>query len=191
MTALSIVALAIFIFGAYAYGSVVVLSLRHRSPVWVPRQAPDPSKVKGNVHGMAMFVLCTLWFVLHSINEFRGLLGQPRTTDLIDVAALELVFGFPGLIFHTVLIEAAAGKQGPPPRGRLWSFVLFALYASGAALAIYAPVAIAGLIPAPVPLGAILGFSVGLLFTVSSICSMAVMATRHRPSPTTDQRRLR
>ncbi len=32
--ALSIVALCVFLFGAYAYGSVVILTIRHRSPVW-------------------------------------------------------------------------------------------------------------------------------------------------------------
>ena len=41
MTALSIAALCIFIFGAYAYGAVVVLSLRHRMPVWPGNVPPD------------------------------------------------------------------------------------------------------------------------------------------------------
>src|SRR5687767_12118001 len=113
MTALSIVALCIFIFGAYAYGSVVVLSLRHRSPVWSPAPAPFQPEWKIHLLGLAMFIACTLWFVLHSIIEFRSLVGEARDNDLIDLAALELVFFFPALIFQTVLMEAGADSLGP------------------------------------------------------------------------------
>ena len=104
MTALAIIALCVSIFGAYAYGSAVILSLRHRRTVWsrVP-SAPAPSV---HIQSLAMFIACTLWFVLHTIIGFRGLLGSPPNDDWFDLAALELVFAFPGLIFHTVLVES-------------------------------------------------------------------------------------
>jgi hypothetical protein len=119
---LSIVGLCVFIFGAYAYGSVVALSLRHRRPVWPAHVGPCPRPPGAAWVGLAMFVVCTAWFVLHSIIEVRHLLGAPasRQDDLFDLAALELVFAFPGFIFHTVLVETSCDPRRPRPPARGW-----------------------------------------------------------------------
>ena len=190
--ALSIIALCIFVFGAYVYGSVVVLTLRHRSPVWSKTAAADGSGFKARLIGLAMYVVCTLWFVLHSVIEFRYLLGEGKTDDLIDLASLELVYVFPGLILHTVLYETHANDDGTTrARARGWSVVLGAVYLIGAALAVYFTGAIFNLLPSPEPLGPYIGVSIGSLFTLASICCLIVMATRRRPTATRDQRRLR
>ncbi|HXG90397.1 MAG TPA: histidine kinase [Vicinamibacterales bacterium] len=192
---LSIIALCIFIFGAYAYGSVVVLSLRQRAPVWTDAVAPGSFRLRVKLRGLAMFVVCTAWFILHSVIEFRHMMGQSRTDDWIDLAALELVFTFPGLILHTVLMESAAGGGHPPrttPRRQGgWAWMLLALYGAGAALAIYFPAAMFGLVPAPRRLSPYIGFSIGALFTVSSICCLLVMRSRRNPTVSPDQRNLR
>ena len=88
-----------------------------------------------------------LWFVLHAIIEFRYLLGEPRKDDLIDLAALELVFIFPGLIFHTYYVETAARFGGRAAAG--WRAVMWGLYGAGAAMAVYFPSVIFGLIDGP------------------------------------------
>jgi hypothetical protein len=137
-----------------------------------------------------MLVTCTLWFVLHSIIGFRTLMGQPMNDDWIDLAALELVFIFPGLIFHTVLFESGVEAGVPRPIGR-WSLLLVALYVIGAAMAIYFPGAIFGLFPAPAQFNPLIGISIGTLFTAASVLSIVVMVSRRRKSPTRDQRRLR
>ena len=189
MTALSIAALCIFIFGAYAYGAVVVLSLRHRMPVW-PGKAPEGRKrLRAETVGLAMFVTCTLWFVLHSVIEFRFLMGEPRGNDLLDLAALEIVFLFPGLILQTVLIERSG--QDPPRHPRIWAFWVAVLYAVGAALMIYTPLAIYKYLPAPDSLSRVIGIAVGTLFTVTSVCSLILVAGRPKRQPTPDQQRLR
>ena len=207
--ALSIVALCVFLFGAYAYGSVVILTIRHHS------SAPSPTSTQffwevtlGWRHGdaafgfgfplnalrqpgMAMYLVCTVWFILHSIIEFRYLMGEARENDLIDLAALELAFAFPGLILHTVLRETDAGDKQPAFAVPGWRIALAGLYATGLAMAIYFPLAIFQVIPAPQDLGPHIGISIGALFTVLSILCLTLMATRRRPSPTPDQLRLR
>ena len=189
MTALSIAALCIFIFGAYAYGAVVVLSLRHRMPVW-PGKAPDDRKrLRAETVGLAMFVTCTLWFVLHSVIEFRFLMGEPRGNDLLDLAALEVVFLFPGLILQTVLVERSG--QDPPRHPRIWALWVAVLYAVGAVLMIYTPLAIYKYLPAPDSLSRAIGIAVGTLFTVTSVCSLILVAGRPKRQPTPDQQRLR
>src|SRR5687768_13551370 len=97
--ALSIIALFVFIFGAYAYGYLVALSMRDRTPVWSHARAPGARNSTARIN-FVMYVVCTVWFALHAIIEFRFLMGEPRHNDFVDLATLELVFLFPGLIFH-------------------------------------------------------------------------------------------
>ena len=186
-TALGIVALCISIFGAYAYGSLVFLSVRNRSLVWSRARVRTPG---AHLQALAMLLACTLWFVLHTVIGFRALLGEPMNDDWIDLAALELVFTFPGLIFHTVLLESGDDGGVPAPFGR-WSAALATLYAVSAVLAIYFPAAIFDAAPAPAQIGPLIGISVGLLFTATSVLSILVMASRRRKAATRDQRRLR
>jgi signal transduction histidine kinase len=189
--ALNIIALCVFIFGAYAYGSVVVLTLRQGRPIWSAGKSSGIFRLNVPLQALVMYVVCTVWFVLHTVIAFRLLMGEPWNDDLIDLAALELVFVFPGLIFHTVLLESGAHGSQSVATSRGWLAVLVLLYVVGAAFAVYFPAAIFNLVPAPRPLGPYVGTSVGGLFSVSSICCLAVMITRRTPSATRDERRLR
>jgi signal transduction histidine kinase len=182
---LSIAALFIFIFGAYAYGYLLLLWLRRPPPDL--RRHDDSFNAKVGRVGQAMFAACTIWFVLHAIIEFRYLLGEPRENDLIDLAALELVFLFPGLIFHTYYIETAA--TGRAAAG--WRAVMWGLYATGAAMAVYFPAVIYGLIDGPRVIGPYVGISIGSLFTVMSVFCLVLMQRRPARPPSADQRRLR
>jgi signal transduction histidine kinase len=183
---LSIAALFIFIFGAYAYGYLLLLWLR-RTPAVVGAKDTFNGTV-GRV-GQAMFAACMLWFVLHAIIEFRYLLGEPRKDDLIDLAALELVFIFPGLIFHTYYVETTARFGTRAAAG--WRAVMWGLYGAGMAMAVYFPSVIYGLIDGPRVLDTYIGISIGSLFTVMSVLCLVLMQRRPERPPSTDQRRLR
>lgn len=193
--ALSILALCLFIFGAYAYGSVVVLTLRHRTSVWSggarSPARPDTFLLDLLLPALAMYIVCTLWFILHSIIEFRFLMGEPRENDLIDLAALELACAFPGLIFHTVLLETSTECEHPRGLGRGALLLRAGLYLGGLAMAIYFPAAIFDLVAAPPKIGPFIGLSIAALFTVSSAGSLWLVATKPRPTATRDELRLR
>jgi signal transduction histidine kinase len=183
---LNIAALFVFIFGAYAYGYLLLLWLR---------QPPDLARAQDTFNGavgrvgQAMFAACTLWFVLHAIIEFRFLLGESRENDLIDLAALELVFIFPGLIFHTYYVETAAMPGGRAALG--WRAVMWGLYGAGIAMAVYFSSVIYGLIDGPRVIGPYIGISIGSLFTVMSAFCLVLMQRRPERSPSIDRRRLR
>ncbi len=187
---LSIIALCFFLFGAYAYGTVLVLTLRRGRPIWSAGTSPAALRLNVPLQALAMYCVCTAWFIVHTVIEFRFLMGEPRANDMIDLAALILVFVFPGLIFHTVLLESGADEGHPRPRSAAWSAVLTFLYAAGAAMAVYFPAAIFDLLPAPRTLGPSIGVATTVLFFLASACCLWVMATRRRKSPTRDQRRL-
>ena len=94
--ALSIFALCVFIFGAYAYGSLVILSLRQRSLVLASRATrPLTSTERPAPAGLAMYLVCTVWFILHTVIGSAAH-GRGARRRLIDLAALELASRFPG-----------------------------------------------------------------------------------------------
>ena len=184
--ALNIAALFVFIFGAYAYGSLLLLWRRSTQPAPAVRARTFHQTV-GRV-GVALFATCTLWFVLQGIIEFRYLLGDSRTDDLFDLAALVIVYFFPGLIFHMYLVENAAMSALPLRAG--WRVLKWGLYVAGGVLASYFTAAIFGLVPAPAVLGRYVGVSIGALFTIMSVACLVLMQSRPPRSSTRDQRRL-
>lgn len=182
---LQILALTIFIFGAYVYGSVVVLTLRRQGFGW-SGIGHEASAERDHPVNLVMSVVCTVWFVLHGTIEWRVMLGDTRGEGWLDVAVAAITFTFPGLIFHTVLLESGGAQSH---RHRLFGrLALAGLYVAGAALAVYVPLIVWGVLPEPRLLGAVLGISAGVLFTLTSLFSLAVMG--RRPSgPTTPDRR--
>jgi signal transduction histidine kinase len=182
---LDIIALCVFIFGAYAYGAVLVLTLRHRSPAWTA--GASASRPIDRV-GMSMLLVCTAWFALNVIMTFGGLVGATRNDNWIDLLILELTFVFPGLIFHTVLSES---RNGGVRAALAWRAVLLALYGAGAVLAVYIPAAIFGLLPRPGKFDPFIGISIGSLFMATSIVSIAAMLSQPRQPATRDRTRLR
>ena len=184
---LSIAALFIYIFGAYAYGYLLFLSHRHRGlGGMVPS---DDARDKMESASLRLFAMCAIWFVLHAVIEFLALLGEPKEDDLLDLATLEIVFLFPAVIFHSYLLDAMAEGRAPEVFRR-WKVVLWALYAVGTALAVYFTLAIFDLAPRPRPFGRWIGIAIGGQFTVMSICAMIVRRANPRRDATADQRRL-
>ena len=184
----SIVALFVFIFGAYAYGHLLYLWLRHGS--FAARGAFTDDEAKTTRAGVRLFTMCAVWFVLLAIIEFRALLGDPRQNDLLDLSSLALVFAFPGVIFHSYLRASFAGLRVSPQHDRGWMLVLYGLYLAGLLVGAYVFAAIYNVVSRPEPLGQTIGALIGGLFTVMSICSLLLARAHPRPDATAGQRRL-
>jgi two-component system LytT family sensor kinase len=187
---LTILALFIFIFGAYSYGYLVMLWFRDRgASAWTPGDASEELRRYGSRIGLAMFLTCTVWFVLHAIIAFGSLMGNKPEDDLVDLATLEIVFLFPGLIFHAYLFEATS-DQRPFDRAGRWRLMSWGLYLAGLAMAVYATAAIFGVFSMPRAFGTFLNVSISVLFTAMSISCLFVMDTRPARPATSDQRSL-
>ena len=64
---------------------------------------------------MALLTISTVWFVLHTLIEFRQLTGDTPQDDLLDLGTL-IVYLFPPVIMHTVYRESHSdGEPAPPP----------------------------------------------------------------------------
>ncbi len=182
MIFVSLIALFVYLFGAYAYGAATVFGVRglllwNRSE---PRVRPDREQVP-----LVLFAISTVWFLLHTLVEFRNLTGD-TTRGWLDLGTL-MVFLYPPVIMQTVYREAA-GDQQPLPR--IYRHLLTAMFVISPLVGVITVASIFELIVLPVQIGAMIGVSVGTLFILASIYSTAIML-RRRPTPTPNQAGLR
>lgn len=188
MILISLAFLFVCLFGAYAYGAATLLSLGKSRSLWgLDKEYAPHVQRRINRSSIAMFCIATVWFVLHALIEFRTVIGQPHDSWL-DLGSF-IAFLFPPVIMHTVYLEAHA-ENAPPPR-RIYGYMLPAMYVLSPAVGLYLILAIFDRVPAPEPLGAWIGGSIGMMFTLSSAFSVAVMLRRERRVMTPDQARLR
>jgi two-component sensor histidine kinase len=188
-TAVGIAFLLVYVLGAFAYGSALLLSLRQASPVWSPhRVAASPACRQLDRGSMAMFAWSAIWFVVLALDQFDEFVSGPRR-NVLDLGQLLLVFGFPPLIVHTMYLEGRASEW--TGAGRAWATrILVGMYAASA-LALAAALAIVlGLVRVSNP-GGWIGGALATLFTSAGIYSAVVMNRNPREAGTTHHRQMR
>src|SRR5687767_7682841 len=188
MILISVIFLFVNLFGAYAYGAATLFSIRQVGPVWSRGRSHDAAGRGVDRPALALFALSTVWFVLHTLIEFRYLTGDTSRDDIFDLATL-LVYLFPPVIMHTVYQESTCdGEPAPPP---IFRHVLRAMYVIGPVFMVTSVAMIFQLVPRPENFGAWIGGSIGGLFVPASMYSTVLMLRRKRRTRTADQLRLR
>jgi Histidine kinase len=192
MVALSFVSLCVFIFSAYAYGATTVLALR-QVPVWGKSGLTGQRQLSVDPVVLTLCLVCTVWFILQSLFEFRNLTGG-RVDAIPDLMEFVLSFSFPPLIMHNMLHERA--QCVAENRKRRWFAPVVTMYVLSFGIAAYLLAAEFRLVPRPQAFGMWSGVSIGSLFTLCSIYCVALMtlrpaATAASPSESVDERRLR
>ena len=184
----SLIFLFVYLFGAYAYGAATVYGVRQMRPVWgeVHRHYTPSSRQRIDRAGLALFVLSTVWFVLHILIEFRNFTGYTRQSWL-DLAAF-IVFLFPPVIMHTVYAESQCEDDQPPP---IFRQLIGLSYVVSPAIGLLLIASIFELLPRPADLNAMIGIAIGGLFTWTSAYSTLLMMRRKPQARTADQLRLR
>ena len=114
MILVSLVFLFVYLFGAYAYGAATVFGFKEVGPAWggLDRESAPGARPRLDKPGLALFAISTVWFVLHSLIEFRNLSGDDTSQGWLDLGTL-IVFLFPPVIMHTVYLETCV-----PPTAR-------------------------------------------------------------------------
>lgn len=185
MIVVSLVSLFVYLFGAYAYAAATVLGFREALPFWNRR---DPSRQPQlDDAPMAIIVISTIWFILHTLIEFRNLIGITER-GWLDVGTF-MVFVFPPVIMQTVYREATCDNALPPPP--IYRHLLYGMYVLAPAVGAVIIAAIFDVIVFPFDIGPLVGMSIGGLFILASVYSTAIMMRRRRTTPTTGQRQLR
>jgi signal transduction histidine kinase len=188
-TVVSLIFLFVYLFGAYAYGAATVYSVRSSGPIWGRSSDEYAPGVRRRIDKatLALFVISTVWFVLHVLIEFRNYIGY-RRESLIDLGTL-MVFLFPPVIMHTVYLESLCGDDAPPPP--LFRRLLTAMYVLSPIAGAYIVLALFDKVPHPEPIGPWIGAVIGGLFTLTGIYATALMLRRQPRARTPDQVRLR
>ena len=189
MILISLVFLFVYLFGAYAYGAATVLSVREVGPIWGrPAQDYTPGvRRRIDKASLGLFVISTIWFVLHILIEFRNFIGFTRESWL-DLATL-MVFLFPPVIMHTVYLESQCGEDSPPPP--LFRWLLMGMYVLSLSLGVYVVAAIFEQVPRPEAFNLFIGATIGGLFSLTSVYATVLMLRGERKARTPDQLRLR
>jgi hypothetical protein len=186
---ISLVFLFVYLFGAYAYGAATVYSVRQISPVWgTPLKDYQPGvRRRIDKASLALFVISTVWFVLHVLIEFRNFSGFTRESWL-DLGTL-LVFLFPPVIMHTVYLESQCATDSSPPP--IFRHLMHAMYLVAPLTGAWVVAMIFDWMPHPEPVGPWIGLAIGGLFTLASIYATVLLLRRQPQVRTPDQLRLR
>ncbi|MEO8682684.1 MAG: histidine kinase [Vicinamibacterales bacterium] len=180
MIVVSLIALFVYLFGAYAYGSATVICARQVSPVWGPYR-PYALGVRQRIDrtSLALFAISTVWFILNGLIEFRELAGVTEQ-GWLDLGVF-IVYLFPPVIMHTVYMETHGEADAPPPA--IYRRLITAMYLVSPLIGIALIASIFRLLPRPDDLGAWIGISIGSLFTVSSLFCTTIMLQRPHHAP--------
>ena len=174
MLAISLAALFVFVFSAYAYGATVVLAFR-QVPVWGPGSMARRAGFDRVT--LAICAVSTVWFVLNAYLEFRLIVDGSRRDSPADLLMLLLSYSYPPLIMHTVLHESPAGCAAIDSG---WRRSIGLMYAISLSTGVYIVAAILNVVPRPTPLGTWIGASITVLFSICSVYCI-VLLSRHRP----------
>jgi hypothetical protein len=190
MVLISLVFLFVYLFGAYAYGAATVYSIRRVSRVWQrePEDGDSAETRRLDAPSMALLIISTVWFVLHTLIEFRQLTGDSPQDDLLDLGTL-IVYLFPPVIMHTVYRETHDDSEPAPPA--IFRYLLIVMYVLAPTLGALTIAMIFKVLPRPDNVGSWIGASIGGLFTLASIYATVLMLRRPRKPRTPDQMRLR
>jgi two-component system LytT family sensor kinase len=188
-TAAGIVFLLVYVLGAFAYGSALLLSLRQASPVWSPhRHHGTAIRPRLDRASVAMFAWSAVWFVVLALDQFDEFVNGPRRNTL-DLAQLFLVFGFPPLIVHTMYLEAHVPTW--TGRAKMWATAVWrGMYVVTPLAAAIALALVFGWVQVP-RAGALIGGSLAFLFTTAGVFSALVMNRSPRQAVTQAHRQMR
>ena len=190
MVLISLVFLFVYLFGAYAYGAATVYSIRRISKVW-GRHSDDCAAAESrrlDRPSMALLAISTVWFVLHTLIEFRYLTGDTHRDDLLDLGTL-IVYLFPPVIMHTVYGESQ--HDGEPLPHPIFRHLLTVMYVLALTLGALTIAMIFRVVPRIDNFNSWVGGSIGGLFTLASIYSTVLMLRLKQRTRTPDQLRLR
>ena len=188
MILVSLFFLFVYLFGAYAYGAATFLSIGQAKSLWgLDKNYPPIIRSQINRASLGVFIISTIWFVLHSLLEFRNLTGNTKE-GWLDLATF-IAFLFPPVIMHTVYLEAHT--EGAPPPPSIFRTLLGVMYVLSPLVGVLLILAIFEVVPQPQPLGPWIGMSIGGVFVLASFYSTALMLRRPRRGMSADQATLR
>lgn len=196
MTALGILALLVYTFGAFAYGAVLLLALQEfGARGWAGQQrAPkasgrDRGAAEAQLVGGSMLALGFAWFVINVVVAILDL-GRGAQHSFVQLLSAYLAFLYPPLIMHVTLAEHLADPSPDAVRPSAgWRRALWMAYVLILAIPVWATLALAGLVPAAGwMVNVVFGVGLPVSFIAASLYSVALSRTYGRAAVTSRER---
>ena len=187
MTALGILALLIYTFGAYAYGAVAWLSVQdYGARGWAGQRREEPTQAEAV--GLGLMSLGFVWFVLNLADAVRRL-GPPVDNSWLPVFILWLAFLYPPVIMHVAVAEVASRHPEARPELRWWIRVMRAAYPVVLAVPLWATLAFFDIVAASrYQVDLVLNGGLTAAFAAASTFSIAVSKRFGRARHTSRER---
>lgn len=192
MDLLRLTSLLIYLLGLYAFVSLAWIQFRpRRSRRWGGQRTARhaaPSSPAAEWAGATIMVACVLWFAIALVMTVQSLSPDLQWGDrYLRTAQFILTFAFPPLIMHVVYAGCLlATDRLNHPR---WRLPILVTYVAGASICTFSLLAFYGVIATPgIRVGAMAGFSIGILFATSAIYS-ALAISRSRPASESPRQR--
>lgn len=177
MNAIRLTALLVYAFGAYAYGTVLFLSLR---AAWRPHaDAPDSTEAwDGSL--LTMMVVSTAWFIVNLVLLLTDMIPGARDAWL-RLALLWLALLFPPLIVHMALNDRA--RRHADRISTVARVALIGMYAAHLGLASWLTLAFAGAVEVESrTAGRIASAGMSAGFIAAALIAIALADRRPRPA---------
>ena len=188
MTALGILALLIYTFGAYAYGAVAWLSVQdYGARGWAAQRRDEPRRAE--VVGLGLMALGFVWFLLNLADAVLRL-GPHAGHSWLTLVILWLAFLYPPVIMHVAVAEVSSRHPESHRQLRPWVWVMRAAYPLALAMPLWATLAILEVIQTTDDVvGVVLNGGLTLAFAGASTFSI-VISKRFGRSQRTSRERL-
>ena len=183
-----LLALLIYTYGAFSFGSILILWLAQMGRIrWGGRVSQDCGwKPRSDLVGGALTFLSFSWFVCCLLLVLIQLDPNIRAYPLMTVLFVQ-VFFFPPLIAHTTYVEVKSEADAAIPRG--WRWALVALYVGCLSVMSYSLLGFYDVISLPRERdGTISGVSMGIFFSLAGVYSVLAIS-RYSRKPSTPKER--
>jgi len=188
MIVLHVAALLVFTFGVYVSASVLVYALRSAlrpdsGPAGL-RRALRACHARPAVRwNVVLLCLCCVWFTLHSIRE---LMRPDSFRTWLDLVRLLLSLGFPPILMQTTYHEV---REGGSLTHRGWRLALVLGWIVSPLVAVIIALSIFRIAPRPLPIGALIGYSLGLAYSIAGVYCALALSRGRKKRETTDERK--
>ena len=186
MTLFEILALLTYAFGIYAFGAILVYTIRAAPPGESSSEFAPACPRYVSVMGHTMIAVCFVWFIIVLLRVLFDSAGLARVVNWFDVARLLACFAFPPLIMQLTYFDL----RYPVRRLEhpLWGIAPLAAWLFGFVFVGWVLLVIFDVLQRVHGLGQIIGIGIGSFFAVAGVYA-AVATTVGRPrSETADQR---
>ena len=189
MVTLHVIALLIYAFGVYACGSVLLYMIRacrvdpDDQVVPLGRALRASCRTPSLRWSFTLLGVCWGWFVLHTVRE---IVPPSELRNWLDLLRLDVSLLFPPILMEATYHEV---RERGLLTDRAWRLGLVLGWIVSPLAATYCTLAIFRVVPRPLSLGALIGYSFALAYSLAGVYCALALSVGRKQRETSDERK--